>query len=76
MLPEHDFSDGVRGKYIDPESKHGTLLDLLDEEHAADVELELPRFGEELGKRATDQCVEGIASPQALKSDFLTSTIP
>lgn len=76
MLPEYDFSDGVRGKYADPESKHRTLLNLLGEEHAADVELELPKFSEELGKRATDQCGKGIASPKALKSDFSTSSMP
>lgn len=62
MLPEHDFSDGVRGKCAEPESKHGTLLDLLGDEHVADVELELPKFSEDLGKCATDQYGEGIAS--------------
>ncbi|MFM8459935.1 MAG: hypothetical protein ACKOB0_13540 [Chthoniobacterales bacterium] len=62
MLPEYDFSNGVRGKYAEPESKHGTLIDLLGDEHVANVELELPKLTEELEKRATDQYDEGTAS--------------
>ena len=61
MLPEYDFRDGVRGKYVVPELKHGTPLDLLGDEHVADVELELPKLTEELEKRATDQYDEGTA---------------
>jgi len=76
MLPEYDFSNGVRGRYAEPESKHGTLIDLLGDEHVADIELELPKFSEDLGKCATDQYGEGIAIQQTLKSDFSTSSIP
>jgi hypothetical protein len=76
MLPEYNFSGGVRGKHVDSESKHRTLLNFLGDEHVADIELELPKFERSQGGTRTNECGEEVAGPQALKSDCSTSSIP